>query len=66
MKFSLQSIFVLGIFNIVYAVIKLFNYSVINNSLYLGLLLVALSISGLKIIEMRERQNLHKKNDDSL
>ena len=60
MKFSLQSMFVLGIFNVVYAIVKLFRYSVINNSLYLGLLIIAVSISGLKIIEMRERQNIHK------
>ena len=42
----------------------LLNYSIhsgINNSLYLGLLLVAVSISGLKIIEMRKRQNLQQK-----
>ena len=61
MKFSLQSIFILGIFNVIYAVIKLFKYSVIDNSLYLGLLFVAVSISGLKIIEMRQRQKIHKK-----
>ena len=56
----MQSCFVLGVFNILYAIIKFFNYSVINSSLYLGLILVAISFSGLKIIEMREREKMGK------
>ncbi len=54
MKFSLQSILLLGILNVFYAIIKFFRSSSVNDTIYLGLLMIALSISGLKIIEMRE------------
>lgn len=59
MKFSLQSMFIFGIFNVIYAVIKFFKYQSINNSLYLGLLIMAICLSGLKIMEMWERQKKH-------
>lgn len=52
--------FIMGIANLLYVAIKFVTSGQINGSLILGLILVAGSISGLKIIEMWERQNKHK------
>jgi hypothetical protein len=51
---------ILGILNLLYVAIKFVISQQVNGTLILGLILVAGSISGLKIIEMWKRQNKHK------
>ena len=57
MKDLFAFFFAFGIFELLYVVINFVMTRRINGALILGLMFLAAGISGLKIFEMRKRQN---------